>query len=315
MTPILFYGVPLGCSFGSIVALEWLGEPYRLCRVHMPDVSQGADYKAINPIGETPAFISGDGHVISEGLAIFHHVMARGLDKGLGFRQGTMEFDAFNRMMSFLVTRFFSAFNPLWFAYEFLDAPEKKAVLREEGTALVEAALGKLEALLGDRRWLVSDRMSMADAYYVGVARWVDFHSIIEWADFPWARALYDRADADPAVAFAHAIEAGEAPAGTGACQGHVALADIAAEVRAGRLATAAWATPGRPSPGRPGLSLAADALQHGPGRPLLAAWAIDGSGVGQPPPGDARDRSRAQSTCDPTPRLPPRPAFDRLRS
>ena len=26
MTPILFYGVPSGCSFGSIVALEWLDQ-------------------------------------------------------------------------------------------------------------------------------------------------------------------------------------------------------------------------------------------------------------------------------------------------
>jgi glutathione S-transferase len=223
------------------VALEWLGEPYRLCRVHMPDVSQSADYKAINPIGETPALITSEGHVISEGLAIFHHIAARGLDKGsLGFPQGSPEFDAFNRMLSFLVTRFFSAFNPLWFAYEFLDAPEKKAVLHEEGKALVEAAFGKLEALLGERSWLVGDRISMAEAYYVGVARWADFHSIIDWADFPRARALYDRTEADPAIAFAHAIEQGEAPAGTGAFQGHVELADIAARLRAGKQALAA---------------------------------------------------------------------------
>ncbi|MCR7705994.1 glutathione S-transferase, partial [Pseudomonas aeruginosa] len=35
MEPVLFYGVPHGCSFGSIVALEWLGRPYRLCRIEM----------------------------------------------------------------------------------------------------------------------------------------------------------------------------------------------------------------------------------------------------------------------------------------
>ena len=36
MEPVLFYGVPQGCSFGSIVALEWLNQPYRLCRINMP---------------------------------------------------------------------------------------------------------------------------------------------------------------------------------------------------------------------------------------------------------------------------------------
>ena len=33
--PILYYGVPSGCSFGSIVALEWLGQPYALSRIEM----------------------------------------------------------------------------------------------------------------------------------------------------------------------------------------------------------------------------------------------------------------------------------------
>jgi len=36
MNPILFYGVPEGCSFGAIVALEWSGLPYQLCRIQMP---------------------------------------------------------------------------------------------------------------------------------------------------------------------------------------------------------------------------------------------------------------------------------------
>ena len=230
MTPILFYGVPLGCSFGSIAALEWLGEPYRLCRVELPEQSQSPEYKGVNPIGETPALLTASGEVVSEGLAIFQHIAARGLEKGLGWPQGTPEFDAFNRMLSFLTTRFFSAFNPLWFSYEFLDETEKKTVLREEGKALVEAAFHKLEALLGERSWLVGDRISMADAYYVGVARWVDFHQITDWSAFPRARALYERAESDPAIAFAHAIERGEAPAGVGAFRGHIALADIARE-------------------------------------------------------------------------------------
>ena len=35
MEPILLYGFPAGTSMGLIAALEWLGEPYRLCRVDM----------------------------------------------------------------------------------------------------------------------------------------------------------------------------------------------------------------------------------------------------------------------------------------
>ena len=35
MEPVLFYGVPGGCSLASIIALEWLGQPYKLCRIEM----------------------------------------------------------------------------------------------------------------------------------------------------------------------------------------------------------------------------------------------------------------------------------------
>jgi len=37
LEPILVYGFPLGSSMGLVAALEWLGMPYRLCRVDMLD--------------------------------------------------------------------------------------------------------------------------------------------------------------------------------------------------------------------------------------------------------------------------------------
>lgn len=228
MTPVLFYGVPEGCSFGSIAALEWLSESYRLCRIQMPEISQSPAYKTVNPIGETPALITERGDVISESIAILNHIAVRGIDKGLGHAPGTAKYDHFNRILSFLVTRFFSAFNPLWFAFEYLDDPAKKAVLREEGTASVKQAFAKLEKLLGDREWLAGDRISMADAYYIGVARWNDFHKVVDWSDYPRARSLFERTQGDPAIQFAHAIEKGENPRGSGAFQGHVTVEEIA---------------------------------------------------------------------------------------
>ena len=107
MHPILCYGVPSGCSFGSIVALEWLGQPYRLCRIDMPNEVTGDAYRRINPIGETPSLLDGDGQVISESLAILNHLGARGIDRGLGFAQGTRDFDRLNQLLAYLNTSFF----------------------------------------------------------------------------------------------------------------------------------------------------------------------------------------------------------------
>ncbi|HET8727485.1 MAG TPA: glutathione S-transferase N-terminal domain-containing protein, partial [Alphaproteobacteria bacterium] len=126
MEPILFYGVPSGCSFGSIVALEWLGEPYRLCRIGMPEEVSGEAYRRINPVGETPTLMTGTGALISESMAILNHLGAHGVAKGLAFAQGTAGFDRLNQMLAFLNTSFFGAFGPLWYALEHdLEGPAK----------------------------------------------------------------------------------------------------------------------------------------------------------------------------------------------
>src|SRR6478735_4847403 len=107
MVQTLMYGVPSGCSFGSIVALEWLGEPYRLSRIQMPEVVQSHAFRRINPVGETPSLKTGDGRIISESLAIMNHLSARGIEKGIGFKQGTADFDRLNQRLAFLNTSFF----------------------------------------------------------------------------------------------------------------------------------------------------------------------------------------------------------------
>jgi glutathione S-transferase len=225
MIPVLFYGVEYGSSFGSIVALEKLGQPYQLCRIEMPDESQSDAYKTINPVGEVPALVTETGNVLTESVAILHHIAERGIDKALG-HTGEADRDRFLQVLAFLNSRYFSAFNPLWFSVEF-GAGDQKAALRAEGEALVSMATRKLEAVLGSRDWLMGDRMTVADAYYAGVARWNDIHKVVEWNDYPRAKALFDRVEADATVRFAHAIE-DEGHAEGGSFRGHVSLVEAA---------------------------------------------------------------------------------------
>src|SRR5205809_766201 len=101
MEPILFYGIPHGCSFGSIVALEWLNEPYRLCRIDMLAESKDETYTRVNPDHQTPALLLQNRVVLNESFAILHHLAARDLSKKLSFRQGTEEFDRLNYVLAF----------------------------------------------------------------------------------------------------------------------------------------------------------------------------------------------------------------------
>jgi len=229
MTPILFYGVPSGCSFGSIVALEWLGQPYRLCRIQMPEAVSGADFRRINPVAETPAYLSAAGDVITESMAILNHIGARGMAQGLGHPQGSRDFDRLNQMLAYLNTSFFNAFAPLWHVLEHDLESAAKTALAEYGRDKVEKTHATLDALLGDGPWLLGERRSVADAYFAGIARWADYHAVLDRRDYPNLSRLYDRLQADPAVAFAHGIEAGRAPASGGGYQGEIALADALA--------------------------------------------------------------------------------------
>lgn len=228
---ILFYGVPSGCSFGSIVALEWLRIPYRLCRIQMPEQASGSDYLRINPVAETPSLLTADGQCISESLAILNHLGAHGIDQGLAFAQGSRNFDRINQMLAYLNTTFFNAFAPLWHALEHGAEGSEKSALLDYGRGNVEKAHAQLEAMLGDQPWLLGPRRTLADAYFIGIARWTQYHDVIERRNYPNLQRLYERLEADPAVAFAHAIENRQPAATTGKFAGEVSLDEALAQL------------------------------------------------------------------------------------
>mgnify|MGYP005983551421 CR=1 FL=1 len=114
MEPVLFYGVPHGCSFGSIVALEWLGRPYRLCRIEMPLETGERTYVRLNPARQTPTLLLEDGRALSESLAILQHLAARDLCRKLGYPQGSAEFDELNFALALLHTDAYLAGTARW---------------------------------------------------------------------------------------------------------------------------------------------------------------------------------------------------------
>lgn len=93
-------------------------------------------------------------------------------------------------------------------------------------------------ALLGDQPWLVGRERSLADAYFIGIARWTKYHGVVDRRDYPALQRLFDKLEADPAVRFARAIEAGQPAIGTGGFAGSIAL-DEALALRPGAVETA----------------------------------------------------------------------------
>ncbi|MHC1551734.1 glutathione S-transferase family protein [Phyllobacterium sp. K27] len=226
MTQILFYGVPEGCSFGSIVALEWSRQPYLLSRIAMPETVTSEAYRQINAVGETPTLRTTTGEFISESMAILNHIGTGAIEQGIAFRQGTKDFDRLNQMLAFLNTTFFNAYASLWYALEHASDGNEREVLIGYGKTKVAKAHEDLELLLGSQQWLLGDNPTLADAYYMGIARWSDFHKTASYADYAGLNALHQRLEADAGVRFAYAIEHEEPAVSAGGFAGHVSFDD-----------------------------------------------------------------------------------------
>ncbi len=213
---------------GLVAAMEWLGRPYRLSRVEMPADMLTDDYARINPRRETPVLVKPDGSLLTETIAIVQWLSGGDVDRRISFAAGSDAADRLTQYIAFLNTGFTAAFVPYWAAMEAEDASEDDRIAwRRLGHSLVNDRHRKLEAMIGDTDYLLGDRPTLADAVFIGIARWADFHQAIDPADYPRITALKKGLAADPAVQFATAIEDGETPPGTGAMLGQVPLVEI----------------------------------------------------------------------------------------
>lgn len=231
MDPILIYGFPMGSSMGLVAALEWLGKPYRLCRVDMLGEMRSPSYARINPRHETPAFITEQGAVLTETLAIAAWLEARDIERRISFDPLSPQADRMHQLMAFVNTGFTAAFTPLWVAMEAEGMePAMKSTLRTFGIRKAIERHDKLEGMIDAGEFLLGDRPTLADALLAGVARWLDFHAVAERSRWPKLAAVRSRLEADPAIVYATALENGESGRGAGLCAGHIALADVIAQ-------------------------------------------------------------------------------------
>ncbi|WPZ13956.1 glutathione S-transferase family protein [Nitratireductor rhodophyticola] len=228
MEPILVYGFPAGSSMGLVAALEWLGKPYRLCRVDMLGEMREPSYARINARHETPVLITDAGAPLSETMAIAAWLEARDDERRISFAPRSAEADRMHQIMAYVNTGFTSAFGPLWAAMEMEElAPQTKEALRAFGRDAVIERHDRLEAMVGDGPFLVGERPSLADGVLVGVARWLDFHEVASPERWPKLAEIRSRIEAEPAVAYALALESGEDAGGSGVCLGHVPLHEV----------------------------------------------------------------------------------------
>src|SRR5262245_9713300 len=164
---ILYYH-PGGCSLADHIVLIETGLPYKLVKVERGKRTEdGRDFMTINPKGFIPALELDDGSVLNENLAILVYIAHQAgslLPGGLG-RWRALE------ATSFMTTELHGNFRPFFHA----DATQAE---RDKARKLLVKHFATIAGQLGDRPFLVGDRMTIADPYLVVMLMWAGKNEI-----------------------------------------------------------------------------------------------------------------------------------------
>ncbi|QDU69666.1 glutathione S-transferase family protein [Engelhardtia mirabilis] len=219
--PVLYY-TPGTCALSELICLEWIGEPYRLCRVARDERASEA-FLALNPHGSVPVMRFGD-RVMAENLALLLRLADTNPSAKLAPPAGSPERDELHFWLSYIGSRFHVAFYPVFKASRYSDREDLAEHLKQQALLQVGKELAFLNERFTGRQHAVGDSRTVVDAYFSATGRWGR-----RFFDYPAVSPEFDRylkgLEADPGVARALKIEAGEIEGPDGALLGHVALA------------------------------------------------------------------------------------------
>ncbi|MBB4362737.1 glutathione S-transferase [Bradyrhizobium sp. CIR18] len=196
------YFSPLACSMATRVALYEAGAEANYLEVDPPTktvLSDGSDFRAVNPIGLVPTLRTDEGVVLTENAAILQYVADRFPQSGLGAAVG-IDRTRLHQWLCFVGTELHKGL--------FIPLLDRKAPQEAKAYAL-EKNLSRLDYLdnyLKGRDFLL-DHFSVADAYLVTVINWTMATPPIELAKWPNVKAYYERLRQRPSVAKAVAEE------------------------------------------------------------------------------------------------------------
>jgi glutathione S-transferase len=188
------YISPGACSMASNIALQEAGIQFEISKVDKRTKrADGVDFVTINPKGYVPALRLDDGQVLTENVAVLQYIADLNPAAKLAPPAGTMERYRLQEWLSFINSEVHKSFTPL-FSTEATE--DTKTYARN----YLAKRLAYLESAFGDKKYLMGDQFTVADAYLFTVLGW-GAHVGVEIG--PKLKSYSDRVRARP-----HVIEA-----------------------------------------------------------------------------------------------------------
>jgi glutathione S-transferase len=188
------YFLPAACSMAANIALHEAGIQFELSKVdRRTKRADGVDFSTINPKGYVPALRLDDGQVLTENVAVLQYIADLNPAAKLAPAAGTLERSRLQEWLAFINSEIHKAFSPLFSA----EASEDMKSFARNNLA---KRLGYLEGALGDKKYLMGDQFTVADAYLFTVLGW---GSLVEFDIGSKLKSYAERVRARP-----HVIEA-----------------------------------------------------------------------------------------------------------
>jgi glutathione S-transferase len=128
-------------------------------------VRMEGDYWGVNPKGYVPALVLDDGAVLTEGPAIVQYLADSRPDAGLAPANGTFERVRLQEALNYITSEIHKPYSPLF-------NPDVLPAVREERLAYLRKRYALIEKQLEDRKYLLGDQFTVADAYLFVVTNW-----------------------------------------------------------------------------------------------------------------------------------------------
>jgi glutathione S-transferase len=194
------YFAPLACSMATRIALYEAGAEaaYHEVDLKAKRLVDGADFRAVNPMGQVPVLRTDAGALVTENPVVLQVVADAYPRSGLAPAGGAAR-TRLQQWLNFVTSELHKlVFTPL------LDRTSNDGAKAYARTK-VEARFAHLEAHLSGHEFLL-DGFTVADCYLVTVLNWARFAGI-ELARWPAVQTYFERLQQRPSVARALAEE------------------------------------------------------------------------------------------------------------
>ncbi|WP_162918402.1 glutathione S-transferase family protein [Taklimakanibacter deserti] len=196
------YGRPGSGSVAIEAILEAAAVPYEVELIERSSDGQAPSEKLtrLNPLGQVPVLILPDGTIMTESAAIALYLADTHREADLAPPPTSAERAAYLRWMIYLATNVYMTGLAAYY-------PDRYTSDQSGGKCVKSAALNRMARewdiyaqALGDKPYILGDKMSAADIYAAMQATW-NFDVPAFFKKHPNLRAMYNRVTAHPAIA------------------------------------------------------------------------------------------------------------------